>query len=533
VKGAQWWIDGEVQFPHDPNFFPGVYRFRFCGFEFNAVLLATSNKIMRYSLRRYTCQREPGVPGYDYYLSVCQRSFFAKHSLFFDYLHRLFDEHFHDYTNYVDECIQHHADPHPKRQLRVDGFKGIVQDGVFFCPDQPWVRTVQGKVKPDELAKFDSANNEPKYGRIVVDLKIPASLQGFRFAEAYKKALSVDIYLGSNDEHILHFCKQPTNAEFDMIAAEVESPSRKSFFCYFSDDAIYVRVVGNRVYLFELDIRSCDMSTGKPVFDRFVSSTPLRHRLTALMLRRQCTAKIKLVSTQSSKIYVVLRPTVDTEYSGSLLTTILNDLDNQAIGMAISFIRDEDLSCKAIIAAAESAGFMITCKQVPSFHHLQFLKNSPVHDTTGKPRMVLNLGVFMRTYGSCHQDLPGRGDLRLRGERYNSSLIRGMFPKARIPLFESTKPESLVPLSMRDIDALRYKVATDGEEFQVSDAEYFRRYSLDSGDVDMLYATLRAGYGYFCSHPVVDKVLGCDYDLPSCTYQRLTMCDGRVIDSGS
>jgi len=533
VKNPQYVINGEVIFPDDPNYRANVCRTRFSGYEFNAVLLAACNKIMRYSWRRYSCMRKPEIPGYDYYLSMCQRSFFQKNQALFDFLHRDFESSFHDYTNYIDECIRHHADPHPKRQLRIDGFKGIVSDGVFFASDTPWVRTVQGKVKPDELAKFDVVAGEPKYGRIVVDLKIPASLQGFRFAEFYKIALSVDLYLGKNDEHVLHFCKQPTNLEFSRIASEALCPSRKSFFCYFSDDAVYIRNVGNNIRRFELDISSCDMSTGPPVFDRFVRSTPVAHRFTASLLRRQCNAKIKLVSTQDRSIYVVFKPKCDTEYSGSLLTTILNDLDNQAIGVAINDIPDDELSCASIILAAESAGFIVTCKEVSSFHGLQFLKNSPVLDSTGQPRMVINLGVMMRTYGSCHQDLPGRGPLIDRANAYNLSLLRGMYPCARIPLIESCKPSAVVALNNNDAVRLRYKVATDGDVFAVSDHEYFKRYSLDACDIDMLYASLHAGFGWFCSHPVVDKVLGADYELKSTTYQSFIVPPGIVVDSGS
>lgn len=520
-------------FPLDGNYTPGSYRSRFgpC-FDHDGVILSGSNENLRYALRRLFCVREPEIPGFDYFLRVCQDSFIRKPHVLNTLLKHslLYYSTFDDYTNPIEECIKHIHDPHPKRFLRELGLIEMQHKGTIGMTTSPWLEKMTAKVKLDEIARWDHARDQPKYARIVMDLKIPASLQGARVTELYKQAMSQNQLRYSGG--VIHFCKSPEPDEMDYIFTQLHAPDERFFFVFFSDDACIARRIDNRVVWHNIDISSCDTSNGPSIFYLLMLMAPPIARSVIELLTEQCKCKFRVYSTQSKRMFVEFKPLFAFEPSGSTLTTLLNNIANLLIAIAIADVPDSEyLNPKRISDAVICAGYLISgTEPLPSFHHLQFLKNSPVFDTTGVIRSVLNFGVFLRTSGTCHGDLPGRGDYAMRATLYQNQLVSGMYPRARIEILHDKY--DIVPVPEHIETMLKYKVLSGGETFTVETTEYLKKYNLTDHDIGVIDDTLRAGFMHFCAHEAVTKVLYMDYQLKTTTWQtfntRFGVCNAAT-----
>jgi hypothetical protein len=231
-------------------------------------------------------------------------------------------------------------------------------------------------------------------------------------------------------------------------------------------------------------------------------------------LCKQCLVPLKIFSTQDPSIFAILIPTDYTEYSGVTKTTYLNNLANILIGHSISLLSDDEFcDPKRVALAAEEAGYIVTILPIPFFQRTQFLKNSPVFDSDGKIRAILNFGVFLRASGTCRGDLPGSGDLAVRAARFQNSLAASCYPRARPPILTMYYDLSVPPL---DIPDLQYKVAPGGTSFSITDENFLARYALDDEDLSVLHHAFSDGYMTHVNHKVIDSVIGLDYSMNRC-----------------
>jgi len=116
------------------------------------------------------------------------------------------------------------------------------------------------------------------------------------------------------------------------------------------------------------------------------------------------------------------------EFSGTTLTTELNNLASQAILMSIYIMtvgKSKAETLDVIPLAAQSVGYQVSVEVVEKLEDFQFLKTSPFL-MNGSMDCFLNLGVALRCIGSCDGDLPGRGDIELRAEQRNGQIVAGM-----------------------------------------------------------------------------------------------------------
>jgi hypothetical protein len=85
-------------------------------------------------------------------------------------------------------------------------------------------------------------------------------------------------------------------------------------------------------------------------------------------------------------------------YSGSTLTTAVNNIACLLIALNIADLGA--INKASIEGAAERAGYVLTGTDcLETIEDLQFLKHSPVRDTQGVYRPVLNLGVSSELLG--------------------------------------------------------------------------------------------------------------------------------------
>jgi len=351
---------------------------------------------------RLACKREPLVPGYHEALIENQTNFFNK-----DWHLRVFEVEFSEFVHVwftqhddLDEALRKYASqPHKKRRLRMRALLAILDAGDWY--HKTWTRKVLGKVKRAEIAK------EGKATRLINDLSPEGSLICGFVADELKKAMAK-----FTEKRAYQFIKSPNLVDLSQVFGKLINPEGRLYFPFFSDDSCVSIRCTDGIYMANVDISSCDGSHTKAVFDLLRRVTRKDSRLRRYIdgAIRQCEMPLTMVSG-SGREKVVLKPTSPVLYSGSTLTTLINNFANVAIACALltrlDNVQPRKADCQELIkTAAQAAGYIVTVEQCDTYHSLQFLKHSPCLSTTGVIVPVLNLGVLMRSFGTCWGDLP-------------------------------------------------------------------------------------------------------------------------------
>jgi hypothetical protein len=438
-----------------------------------------------------------------------QAEFISEHRSFIEFLAATYAPAFEGYLGMREECRLHYDDPHPKRDLRIHAYEELIDSGQFH--QRLWLRNVTYKLKKDELAK------NGKYPRMIGDLGVAASLQGFRLTYFLKTAQEQTIFI--NGGHI-EFMKKPSTEGLTHVFDSLISPVGRFYFVCFSDDSCFSIRHEGRVHIYNVDISSCDASHTKSLFDAFVDLHPLHVKDDARILAEQCALPIKVYDLTSRKRYVKLLPKYPRLYSGSTITTAINNLASMLIAYSFSLL--DVPTPENVIAAAASVGYVITLEHCRRYEDIQFLKHSPVLTSQGyKP--LLNLGVLLRSTGVCRGDLPGKGDLETRARAFQHNLLLGMYPRSRFTLIDAMKSiskGSTVSASVqRQIDrqieqTLAYKVGEGEETLLFEDSNVYVRYGLSDSDIRFLNTDFaNSSFGDHSHHPALSSILTKDYDL--------------------
>lgn len=520
VCNPQYFVDGEVRFPVGTETADGTYRtVTGPSCSDNSRIYANTNENFRLAFRRITASRVPEVPGYHQLLFSLQSNFVSSKVDFISKLCSLYTPFFDDYQGAENEATDHHADTHPKRELRIQGYEKLLARNDLGSTDSLWAKSVLVKIKPAETAKVD------KYPRVIGDYGVEASLLGFRLTDIMKSAQSatrIDIYGGT-----LIFCKSPDPLQLLEFFNLLFDPPGRFIFLYFSDDScLSIRDTSGALRWFNLDISSCDASHGTSMFAAYLRLFPKGPaRDDAHRLIRQCLLPIRIVSRNLAREVLFLQCIRPFLYSGSTITTSLNNLaciliilslvERPFHGILVNNIAVE------IVDAAERVGYILTgCEPLEYFEDLQFLKNSPVRDTNGDWQPLLNFGVLLRASGRKHGDHPGFGDLEPRGNAFQYALIHGCYPHVTFPVFESMKTATGITGPPVDDPAikelLQYKSPIDAPRapFCVDVSSFCLRYRLTMDEYhDLLCVFAVLTYGYVYHSIALTKILGKDYGL--------------------
>lgn len=521
-----------IGFEHEPLLrrFKGQVRgdgtYRTTGFAAttitNALVFENSNHNTNLACRRLFRARGSWVK--EVVLNLNQKHFIAASSGFLNQLKELYAPTFVEYEGWRQECVMHYADPHTKRDLRVQAYDDLFTGGIKRTnfTTKVLLYDVTYKMKKGEWAKF---GKEP---RMIGDLKVPASLQGFRTTWYLKHAQERDIVL---DNGVIHFCSKPSQAQLTHVFDNMLAPSRKYFFACFSDDSVLaVRCKDGSIKRYDVDISSCDASHGPDLFAAYCNLADGLMNEDLNLLIDQLRAPVRIKDLASKNFVKVVNAWGDpTLYSGSTTTTSVNNFASQLIAYSIMSSNAE--TEKEIIAAAGRAGYLITLDKAERFEDVTFLKHSPVLDTTGQWRPLLNIGVLLRLSGTCSGDLPGRGSREERGTAFQKQLLCGVSPRSHYPLINnmrsvvkgaSTKLTKGALTAVSKI--LEYKVvnASSDNHHYFHSEDVYRRYRLTPTDMDVIDNEFgRAGYGSCHQNASLDKILKKDYGLRCLTEREL------------
>jgi hypothetical protein len=328
------------------------------------------------------------------------------------------------------------------------------------------------------------------------------------------------------------------------VFEKLRDPPGRYYFCYFSDDSCLSIRHGGRVYSYNLDISKCDASHSDTLFDALEEITPECGKEDMAVLTAQCGLPLEIRSTVNRKVKVILQARRRLLFSGSTITTGINNLANLLIGHAVSNC-DFRGDPAAIIAAARLVGYVITLDDcqvpkdpnvLPGIHLLQFLKHSPVYDTQGILRPLLNPGVLLRLSGTCNGELPGSKNqpLRDRAIAMQDGLLRGAYPYAQFTLLDNLKKQcphkTLSANHQKQIDrivtgTLLYKITSLSEKvekyptFRVNSDAMWLRYGLTDSEIyeiEEMFGTM--GPYMSLAGPGLDKVLKLDYGLTTVAF---------------
>lgn len=525
--GSQYWQDGRLCFPEPTEAERGTARldgsYRTCFgpcVAHNGVVYGNNNHNVSLAVIRISKVRNPLFAGYEQLMQCQQGQFLFNNKTLFEYIASEYEQHFDDYTDMLTEAADHHADPHQKKELRVQSWQEMLDTNGLH--ETCWHSPNKGhvyKMKKDEVGKVG------KIPRLICDLGVACSLQGFRITSFMKKAMAYcPIKIGGGT---IQFVPTPDPASLEAVFNELIEPSDRFYMSVFSDDScLALRKPTGEVLRYNVDISSCDSSHTSELFFALRDLFPPRLRDEVEQLIAQCRESFTILDLYNKQRKLILEPTGPRLYSGSTLTTILNNLANFCIGIAISQ-HPNIQSASDVISSAFRAGYEVTCEDCSDWHQLQFLKHSPVRCTDGVIRPLLNIGVLLRLSGTCKGDLPGSKNtpLRERARAFQASLLRGAYPHANFLLLDNMREHAGMGNEVCDKHVRKifeHKVVeSDYPDFYVPTDEVWARYGLSTLEIAEL--ELEFGNCSFEEHYYsdgTDKVLKMDYGLSGREYDE-------------
>jgi len=457
----------------------------------------TPNNVNK-ALRRLTCKRKPtkrhqnGQLLHDYCEQQQQRNAKVGNRRWRKSVRKYFDciadrllEHYKDYTDQYSEILKQANLKHPKRKLRQRAFRFLVESGLLY--DDLFMKNISGVVKCPEYNY--TIGPDAKKTRIIGDYTTEGSLRA-GFIIPYLKKCFEDGWQTQKGKFA--FVSTPDRNVLSSCFYECWNPDLGLVGYYFSDDGILCIVCVDGVYRCNIDISSCDISNGKEIFDLLQYCCRLCPEFDHIMRMaiRQCSRHFVVRNPYDFNDRYVFKPSRPVEFSGSVLTTSLNN-----IAMSLIFLRMlwnfprgglTVAQCAQFVQdSANQVGYIVTIQPVLNLEDYQFLKYSPT-EVNGRVVPFLNLGPILRGIGQCDIDYPGRGDIAYRGYVRSSSVVLGFEPTGRHEVMQalrdrfhgSVKPlkESYIVARTKELDddpyipleglARRYKVAVEAfQEF--------------------------------------------------------------------
>lgn len=445
---------------------------------------------------------------------------------------------------WLDDIELHVTDAHEKKQLRIDAWDQL--KNFLWGPGyllRLWLKSIWVKMKPGEYSK------PGKPGRMIGDLGVAASLQGYRVTSFIKSYFDKHpLHIGA--ECTIEFVKAPTFNRLRDVFSKLINPEGDFYFVYHSDDSALSFRHRGRVITLNLDIACCDRSHRDAIFDALIRATPppLRYEVETLVM--QCRLNMRLKSRYSGNAEFNLvfgkwnedGSKAAVLSSGSTLTTLLNNFANESNGRELhrEYLESRHLPLPELLnklrAACLRVGYVLEGFEEPARkpEEIQFLKYSPCwgfcNDEKEESWLPLfNFGPYLRGAGSCNGDLLGskKQPWEARANANSAGVLQGMFPRVTCPILTTLREkfgpatEVAVKNAMKESYWDR-KSLTEGNFVTVSDERFLERYSLDSADVADLQEFLHLPVGYSCASPFADKILGMDYGLAVKRIRRAT-----------
>lgn len=459
------------------------------------------------SVRRLTCKRALDCPGRHELLRDNQFANFGKLPGFKEWQDAVRSKYrggFHRERLDPVEARALYADAvHPKREERLRALQFWRDSGLMGDTTRLPKNYVVYKNKSNEIIALG------KYLRAIASLGPEATLSGAYLIDSIKDCFKETFYWrGGSATFVV-----PTDNNLSVMFENFINSKDSVQFVYFSDDSIINVRCCDGNFMGNVDISACDGSNYDPVFDFLRESFDAGADWDSMFEQLRSVCKISSLDV-GSKDKVYLLPNGQVMYSGSSLTTIVNNMANLAIFISFMNQYHTGLSvegCQKIIRdGACKVGYdvkVIVCNHI---EEIQFLKCSPsIND--GKLTVFQNLGVLLRSFGMSKVDLPGSGPWAERAKLFNSGVIAGCKGQGGNPVTDALKDkwclEAEVPKYIQE------ELVWKGKSFGYTPAEGLaRRYGVTAASIVELAQVCRHLHleELYCSD-TIDKIMEVDY----------------------
>lgn len=496
-----------------------------CVSHHGIVYAADDNGLEKAFNYRLGCAREPTIPGRHEELCMNQEKFVTQNELLREFIDDFRDYltlRFSDIHDFDEQLIKYALMPHPKRAERVRALRNILDNAELY--HKTFTRKVGGKVKKAEIAKFGKAT------RLVNDLTCEGSLLCGFVADRVKSFMA-----DYTKDKWYQFIKTPDLSTLSDVFDKLVQPTGNLYFPFFSDDSCVSIRCSDGIYMANVDISSCDASHTVHIFDLLRNVTSGDGRLARYVhgAIAQCELPLTLRSGVEKK-KVVLQADSPTLYSGSTLTTLINNFANICIAFGIKTSLEERgevtrAECEEVVRnAASAAGYIVTVDPCTTYHGLQFLKHSPCRSTAGVLTPVLNSGVILRSLGACWGDLPGskKETFQARADRYNTSQIKCYKHCAEHSILRNLRQRYNCDVAELVDHSWLVRNLTGCSSAIIPSEELAARYSVQAADIDYLADALVSGnviVNTIASRAIMAK----DYGLFDNDLQDSILCGGR------
>lgn len=417
----------------------------------------------------------------------------------------------------VTEQIILACKPHPKEKLRKRAINKLLASADML--NSIFMKNIGGKVKIPEFAK------PGKKPRLIGDYTCEGSLLAAFLVPLAKYAFAEDLEF---DGATFKFALGTSVSDMDSYFQQFHD-SNRDIYIFFSDDVI-CKVRGS--YTWEranLDISNCDMSNGDPVFSRLAwlfEGTNQHHQL-ILRACEQCKQNLVIRNPENPSEWITANLTRHVEFSGTQLTTILNNIASLSICLSIHYKKIRGSLQDHVRTRACAVGYEMTCDLAANPENVQFLKHSYSVDREGKCRSWVNVGCYLRALGSHFMDLPYNSKtetLADAGRFKNWAVLKGFANAGSNPILESLvampgakRPEKgkykIVQKSIEKSQHYKSYVGS-GTRPPMSPLALGYRYGITGDELeDFTRKTLTMDIGKVICHIVIDKVMFVDYGL--------------------
>jgi len=393
---------------------------------------------------------------------------------------------------------------HPKKKERISSYLKMVDSGVVFGFDN--INKIEVAPKPCELVA-QGPDGDQKVGRVTGNFGPSAAMLFGPWADMFKKALERPYAMGAGTMRFL------SSASIDNLESAFDEmlncPVGEFRIIYHSDDVCAAMSTSEGLLFVNADISACDGS----------HTEALMVAMRTLMMQVDVRASDDIFQTfkQLYHPFIVLSddkkfrskgvPNGPILYSGSTLTTLMN-----CFAVCLACLRFSTLyraehgknQCSdALVDSFADAGYVLKNVVCDKIERIQLLKRSPsLVDGVVVP--WLNLGAWLKGWGTCDGDLPGssRIPLKVRAHRWNREVAM------------SRKHEGNHIFSR----LFFMKYVGSCEELQgpyIPTESLARRYGCSPIELEELASLLvEAGFGSWVCHPVLSKIYGEDYGAP-------------------
>jgi len=421
------------------------------------------------------------------------------------------------FTKFCDEYspIEYPADlvrlsalaAHPKQKIRKQALEELDSQGYLYAPREIYMdRDIQAKLKLAEWAK------PLKYGRIIADFGTPASIRAGWLIEIMKGFMNdmanTPAMAASNGR-----CVFVKTGNLDSLTRVFQEALEENIFHFHSDDSRGTFMTAEGPLWIDFDISACDSSQGPHVFQTLAHLVPERYKDDILALLTQC-QQIAAIGYGEGKYKIV--PEWYFEFSGTLLTTFLNNIASLTVGMQLMSIPTGNRleTIERVRQVLLNCGWVLEMSVCEIFEDCQFLKCSPFYSDNGRYDVYMNLGVIMRAIGQKHGDLPGSKKVCIedRAVEFNSQLISGFRHCGDTSLYRLLVAKFGVSLPVyTNANRLFLDSTVTGLAMDIS---ICARYRIELGDYHELLSLIEfAGYGDIIDCKASQAILQKDYGL--------------------